>query len=161
MKYLIILVVLTTVVLAGCGGTSTSGNQAMETQTMKSGLTREIPEKTMPASPKTTSTTFEQVGSWTTDYVHAESYYVANPTKSAIRQFCEGKKEEARSYAAAGQDYILNFYDDKAHTPTYEQTYDEGDNPADEPYYICTGLFEKGTFAVNLDDSDFLKPIPE
>lgn len=176
-KFSVILVGLTIILLiSGCG--NSTPQEATETQAMKSGLTREIPKKTAPAytpetAPVTTTppapssnTKFEQIGAYNPQGtfeagLEADSYYVLNPTKSAIRQFCEEQqKERLGELKDLNRSLVISFYDDKAHTPNYAQGYDPSDQ-SEDAYRIADYVINPVGNLDQVDQVEFSKEIPE
>lgn len=140
---LLILIVVVIVIIASSSGKKT------ETPTTPASTS------TTPA-PAASNTTFDQVGVHDAPAVHVESYYVANPTKSAIQKFCEERRRYYENIRQ-GQHIILNFYDDMAHTPNYTQGWNP-DDPNSEPYYVCNYVWDRQGPTGSIE---FYKQIPE
>jgi hypothetical protein len=91
--------------------------------------------------------------------LEADSYYTANPTKSEIRQFCEGQKEENLGRLKdLNRSLNVSFYDDEAHTPNYTQGYDPSDESFDQ-YRVADYVINR--VGGGTDEVTFYKEIPE
>jgi hypothetical protein len=113
---------------------------------------------------QTNSAKFEQIGAYSPKGafdagLEADSYYVSNPTKSEIRQFCEEQKNENLGRLKdLNRSLYISFYDDEAHTPNYTQGYD----PSDESYdaYRVADYVINSSTGVS-DVVTFYKEIPQ
>ena len=113
---------------------------------------------------ETNSSKFTQIGAYSPAGafdagLEADSYYVANPTKSEIRQFCEGQKEENLGRLKdLNRSRVISFYDDEAHTTNYTQGYDPSDESLDQ-YRIADYVINP--LGGGADEVTFYKEIPE
>lgn len=139
---LIIIVIVVAVII------SLSGNKETTTTTSQSSNTK-----------------FEEIGAFSpggafaTNIMLGYSYYVANPTKSAIRQFCEEQKNERlQNLKDYNRILQISFFDDESHTPNF--TGPEGYYFPDEcePYRVADYILNPSTGA---DEVTFTKEIPE
>lgn len=122
-------------------------------------------KETKTTTPQSSNTKFEEIGAWrpggafATGIMLGYSYYVANPTKSAIRDFCDKQKsEQLESLKEYNRILQITFFDDQAHTPNF--TGPEGYYFPDEcePYRVATYMLNPQT---NYENLDFPKAIPE
>jgi hypothetical protein len=144
--FLIIVVIVSAVII------SLSGKKESNTTTTTSETTSQI-----------SNTTFKKVGDCVSvqlgGEMEAESYYVSNPTKSAIRQFCKQQESERLDgLKEQNRGLFMSFYDDEAHTPTYAEGYDPTDESLDA-YRVADYDINSSTGVE--DVVTFSKEIPE
>jgi hypothetical protein len=120
--------------------------------------------ETSNTSTETSNTQFEQIGAYNPPGafdagLEADSYYVSNPTKSAIRKFCEQQKSERLSdLKNYDRHLVISFYDDWDHTPNYTDGYDATDTTYDQ-YRIADYIINP--VGGGTDEVTFYKDIPE
>jgi len=122
-----------------------------------------IQSKNFLNSTQTSNTQFEHIGAYNPGTfkagLEADSYYVYNPTKSAIRKFCEQQKSERLSdLKYYDRHLVISFYDDRDHTPNYTDGYDPSDESLDQ-YRVADYVINP--VGGGTDEVNFSKEIPE